>query len=407
MRFKDLAVVLALPVAFVACSKGGSGGSGGLGGGSIVTPGSSISSQFIDSPVKGLTVNKASGNVVTAANGVFSCNAGEELTFFLKDLEIGSITCGHKIYISDVTPASGGSTVGMAQLIQSLSTNSGSELDLSTFNGSAIAVTGLDLTAVDSELDGLALAGEGLAKISVAAATAHVVANIPVQSNPEIFDTLAAEGPQILTLNGSTKNDSDCWDKVSGEIEFVELTDKAGAFKMNITKYIGHDAAVDPAGVLICDGEDHGTVGSEYECSDPEISRIMSGTSINLSNFSNFAYSRTAGDGIACINAARDYYFMLDNSSYDCMLESDANQFVDLLTSFADDLSYGFTFAASVSSTKFSVSFVESNVEVAPVDSSFVEEDGTSLNPHKINIAKKSYTCSYSYSQEMDAGSSK
>jgi hypothetical protein len=132
----------------------------------------------------------------------------------------------------------------------------------------------------------------------------------------------------------------------------------------------------------------------------------MSGTSINLSNFEKFSFSKTAGDGIACINAARDYYFMLDNSSYDCTLESEADQFVDLLTSFSDDLSYGYTFAASVSSSKFSVSFVESNVEVAPVDSSFVEQDGTLGDPHQINIAKKSYTCSYSYSQEMDAGSS-
>ena len=400
MRFKSLPVLLVLPVAFVACSGGGSGSSSS-GGGSVVTPGSSISSQFIDSPVKGLTVEKASGNGLTGNNGIFTCSAGEEIKFKLKDLEIGSASCGEKIYISDVTPFGvGGDTGALAQLIQSLSINSGSQLDLTTFNSSAIVVSGLNLGDIDNELDGLNLADSGLAKITRAAADSHVLANLPTPSNQSALEALALEGANLITLNGASANGEDCWDKVSGIIEVAAIAGKDGAYRMNISKYIGHDSTVTATADLDCD--EYGNPGAEYECNDPEISKVITGNSLNLSKFTKIDYSKDVGNRIGCISSDKEDFYMVDQTDFDCS-SYNGYENVNLLTAFSDTLSYGYTFGVMISTSKLSISFKEQNVEVAPVESSF-QENGT--GPHGVNIAKKTYSCNYSYSTELDAGSS-
>jgi hypothetical protein len=108
----------------MACNGGGGGSSGG---GSPVATSSSITAQFIDSPVKGLNVERSiSGNAVTGAEGKFTCQAGETVTFKLRDFEIGSSRCGKAIYLDEVAPPT---TVDrIAAVLQSLSTCFGPQL---------------------------------------------------------------------------------------------------------------------------------------------------------------------------------------------------------------------------------------------------------------------------------------
>ena len=92
MNLRNLILDLILLSVLTACNGGGGGGGGGsVPGGGGVGSVSTISAQFIDSPVKGLDVEgEKSGKKKTGEKGRFSCESGESITFYLRDLKIGS-----------------------------------------------------------------------------------------------------------------------------------------------------------------------------------------------------------------------------------------------------------------------------------------------------------------------------
>ncbi len=179
---------LSVLLVVVSCNSGGGGGSSSIGGSTT------ISSQFIDSPVKGLDVEaEKSGKMKTGNQGRFNCESGESITFYLRDLKIGSTTCGEsKIYLDDVVP-SNNTADKFAAILQSLSKTGSSDLDLSHIPDEhkiSDKVDFSDETSILSSID--TIKGdfpevEFVPKvISLAAAREHVNQNLPELSAPNI-----------------------------------------------------------------------------------------------------------------------------------------------------------------------------------------------------------------------------
>ena len=125
--FKKSAVIAA-SILLASCSKAPSGAAG-----SNNSVGSMIEAQFIDEPVKGLTVEATSGNGVTKAQGKFDCRVGETVSFKIAGLALGEAVCGEKIFVDDlVSSQSGHSAEKVAAIIQSFAVSSSGELDLTT-----------------------------------------------------------------------------------------------------------------------------------------------------------------------------------------------------------------------------------------------------------------------------------
>jgi hypothetical protein len=124
---------LSVTILLTACSGSSGGGSGPA----------SIGSQFIDDPVKGILVQKASGDAVTAAEGRFSCVSGETLTFLVAGLKLGSSACDSKIFVDQIG-ANWQKAAFILQFISASEPGSG-ELDVSRFSSST-ELAGLDLT---------------------------------------------------------------------------------------------------------------------------------------------------------------------------------------------------------------------------------------------------------------------
>lgn len=288
MQMKNLAVLVALPLALVAC--GGGGGSSSGGG---IVAGSTIQSQFIDAPVKGLKYTIGTTTGFTGDNGIFSCKDGEEVTFSVKNKVIGSATCGAKIYISDMilpNDSSVGSTNIAASLIQSLSKLTGGILDLTTFNSSTLDLTLVDLTnsiqadsTIASALSGNTL---GLNHVDVADAEDHVAAYLPDLANDPVMAELASStsGGVWVTLNKTAGDAEQCWDKISAKISVSETLQTTGKknYRFNVIKALGHDVE---GNVTDFDTECD-TQGEHATCyPSPVQPRYMTGRSMSFSSY--------------------------------------------------------------------------------------------------------------------------
>ena len=86
---KILLTLLFTTLLFLGC--GGGGGSSSEGGGGTPPP-SQTTGQFIDDKVQGLTYTCSSGTAgVTNANGDYTCNAGDDVTFKVGVMTIGTL----------------------------------------------------------------------------------------------------------------------------------------------------------------------------------------------------------------------------------------------------------------------------------------------------------------------------
>ena len=172
-----------LSTLLTACGGGSSSSSSGS---------SSISAQFIDSPVKGLNVEKASGNTISADQGRFNCEPGETVKFKIRDFIIGQGPCGAKIFLDDVVPAASANRI--AAVIQSLSTTAASSglIDLSAIPSTQV-LSGLDLTSdsnLDATLTTLKNSIPATFVINVSPANARIHANAQLAANAPTGDFL-------------------------------------------------------------------------------------------------------------------------------------------------------------------------------------------------------------------------
>lgn len=299
MKFLNYAFLPTLMLA-VAC---GGGGSSSGGGGGVNGSFSTISAQFIDAPVKGLNVEKNSGNTVTGDNGVFSCLEGESITFKLRNLTIGIGACGEKIFLDDVVT----NTVQankVAAVLLSLSSVDPSlgliDLSLVPTNEDVDAEIDLSLAegALLTDINDLktAIGGGGFQATvaSLAAARAHV--NQQLEDNAPTGDLATAledlsNGAGIdlrATLtSGSVEN---CWRYIDATMDVVEDVSLAGVYRNTFNN--SSIIAYDDTAYASCDAQ----AETDEECergSDiiEDLSRVITSTKLAFGSSSSYAFS--------------------------------------------------------------------------------------------------------------------
>lgn len=388
MRLKDLSVLLALPVLFVSCS--GGGGSGSVSGSAISTPGATIQSQFVDSPVKGLKYTIGLDSGYTGDNGYFSCKNGETVTFSVKDKVIGSATCGEKIYISDMilpNDLSVGDIDYAASLIQSLSKTINGMLDLSDFNSSNISLSSIDLrtendtnSTIQAALTGNAI---GLDPVLVASASIHVLSNLPNLADDSVMADLAqaTTAGVWVTLNKTAGDETYCWDKISAKIQLQEETPNTGVknYRFKVLSALGHDleANVSDPGAE-CDSP-----GEFAECyPSPVQPRYMTGRKMSFTTYSSGIESIDRASYQVC--GSTDNYFITDIGEIcDNGLEP-----LSLDKDYINNWNEGYNIGLTVTDTGYSLSYYENGTGVVPNPSSV---SGTT-----ISLMRISGSCSYS-----------
>lgn len=213
---RSLALLVAAPFFVVSCSKSGS--SSGVGSNNSVGGfGSTITSQFIDAPVKGLKFKNEAGEISqTGEEGKFSCKRGELIQFTLGGLDLGYASCGQKIYVHDLaSEINGYGWEKAAAVIQSFSVTNAGVLDLSVVNQETLDLSGLAYTgSFDAELinthsanaSSLPTSGTAPVSTSVAASEANnaLVADLQLPSQLElVLSGLASLGEKKITLQGT------------------------------------------------------------------------------------------------------------------------------------------------------------------------------------------------------------
>lgn len=232
---------------------------------------SSIQAQFIDSPVKGLNVVRTlSGAGVTGLQGRFDCESGEEVTFSLRNLVMGSAKCGEKIYLDDI--AAGERRDNIAAVLQNLSTTAANSglIDLSHVPAAQnlnIDLTIADDSAITAAITNLrtevaAASGASLTPaVDVATAASHANSNLPSPDEvmKAIYEEYKANPPRVLfTDDGST--DEACWKYYTAEVEVQKVGSGYFAGIKEGTQIASNDVPVDSCadGALLssCENED-------------------------------------------------------------------------------------------------------------------------------------------------------
>jgi hypothetical protein len=136
-RIKNyLKFTIYLPFLVLSMIISGCGGSGG-GSGTKEATAETVSGQFVDAPVSGLTYScSTASSGVTNNNGEYSCNVGDTVTFSINGFVIGSASAAAVVTPYDI---SGDDTqaINIAQLLQTL------DSDGDPTNGISIAQSGV------------------------------------------------------------------------------------------------------------------------------------------------------------------------------------------------------------------------------------------------------------------------
>lgn len=195
----------------------------GCGGGSSATntADTSVTGVFIDAKVKGLDYTCSSGaQGTTDVNGEYTCNIGDNVTFFIGSVKIGTIAAQteiitpYSLFPNDFTAA-----VNLARLLQSLDTDGDETNDLIDLDVTFAALLPLDTDFTDPSFErdveqamGITLPGVEDARqimneaIVAAGGTAPVGTHAPVANagNDQSIKTGAT-----VTLDGSLSADAD------------------------------------------------------------------------------------------------------------------------------------------------------------------------------------------------------
>lgn len=386
MSLKKLAV-LALPLVIVSC---GSDNGGGSSSNPTTTPGASISSQFIDAPVKGMNVEgSVTGKKMTADNGAFSCANGEELTFSLANVEIGKTNCNSWIHLFDLAPSSGITLNKAASLIQSLSTGS-DVLDLSSFNAKPEAATLTALTTVDSSYVSL-LNIPGLVHVDETEAMSRATSNLKDLSSDSIFSELASATttPQEVFLKGaSSNNQDDCFETVRVKLK-VEEADMSGgkkAYQFKVTEYKAYDGETAPTE---CDEDEN------YDCSIDPFSKYITGRTIIGSKYDKMGFKYDQGDTIACYSVQKEEYYVSEDTVEGVCDSQDKAIKASKAQEFEFD--FGMNFNIEITDTNIKIGYFEKNSNFSPVFSNENDPDNTTVYLQQTPDA----SCSYSGSIDI------
>ncbi len=316
---KSTTAFLTLLCMSAACSKGGAGGSGI--GASSSSFGKSISSQFIDAPVKGLSLETEGGETKkTGDNGVFTCKSGEMVTFKLKDFELGSAACGDKIFVHDLTSDESGFTwEKAAAIIQNIAPTNGGVLDLSLVDEDALSFNDIgNYSDVDDAAlilfrtanTGVYLSGATQPAVKTVS-DAATEADSSLASSAELSASFTEALEELATFSESdtislestliSGDTNYCWGQLRAEAKIVKSTvSGATIYKAQITEA----ASFDDESVLDEDGICQDETGNDCEqAASDELpgDKIITSESFNM--ISNYTFTEDFGEGDTTVKA--------------------------------------------------------------------------------------------------------
>jgi len=180
-NLKPLSFAIILGLTACGSSGGGGSGSGSGGGGGSNTTGSA-SGIFVDAEVAGLGYTTDSGvSGSTDANGAYSYNPGDTISFSVGGVNLGSVAGAPKCTPFDF----GAASINIAQFIQSL------DADGDPSNG-------IDINAAATALAGTTITSD-----------AFLADNATFAANPEITAALTTTGDTLIDVATATQNLND------------------------------------------------------------------------------------------------------------------------------------------------------------------------------------------------------
>ena len=187
MANKHYLTSLIVALTLTACSGGGGGGGGGASsGGSNNGGGQAASGNFVDSPVNGLEYSVNGGaRQLTRADGGFDYSAGDSVTFYVGNIEMGTITPDPaQKYATPSTLAAGNenAATNIARLLQTLDADGNPDngiqiTDVVRAKAKSVQVSATELAAAnldESPVGAFASENGGQALVSAEGARAHL-----------------------------------------------------------------------------------------------------------------------------------------------------------------------------------------------------------------------------------------
>lgn len=199
-RHSDFIKVISLSASLLLAACGGGSDSNAPGPGADantsgpVTP-NSVTGVFVDDPVAGLRYQCSSGaSGITNTAGEFTCMSGDTVTFFLGNLELGSVQAEQTITPYSLFPDDPDAAINLARLLQSVDSDGDSSNGVIELNSTLVALIPPATDFADSDFT---------RSLEDALAIRLVSA---IQAESQLNSTIASVGAQVpgrsLTHNG-------------------------------------------------------------------------------------------------------------------------------------------------------------------------------------------------------------
>ena len=180
---------------------------------------SSVTGYFVDDPVAGLTYECSSGTSgVTGTSGEYTCEQGDNVSFSIGDVPIGTVTAQAGIVTPySFFPNNQEAALNLARLLQSLDSDPSDNIITFDSNLLALLDAGIDFTSptfvVDVENDlSIVLVSVQDAQTQLNETIVSAGGDIPDGANIPIADAGATQNVHnndVVTLDGSASSDAD------------------------------------------------------------------------------------------------------------------------------------------------------------------------------------------------------
>ena len=240
--------ILMMSILLTSCLGGSSGSK---------TTGNNVSgnAQFIDAPVKGLTLLNLDTNSlhVTNEEGKFTCSPGQTISFKIGGLELGRAACNEKIFITDFGD---GRWQKAAKILQSISQTDPSDglIDVTSFSGNLASI---DLDNDNESSINSVLGSDAQRTVTIAEAESHAISNLLSRSNySSEFESLFTGNTKSYVVTAErTSGGSECQKYYNIKISFNKKSASSIYYTASLDSIVGYSSNLPLA------GEDCNTIG--------------------------------------------------------------------------------------------------------------------------------------------------
>jgi len=230
----------------------------GCGGGSNASEQTKMTGQFLDSAVQGLGYRCSSdGNGTTGANGDFTCNTGDTVTFNINGFEIGSVRAGAFITPKTLYPNDAAKATDVAQLLQTLDSdgNPNNGITIDSHSQSYQALSGAEVALGQADFDTAMASYIGIALVDETTADAHMALTV---RNVENGAGTVNENSVVVVMNGVSESVCRTQDpytqRYEGYTDFADFLNAGGSVGLNY--YSGPKRCNEYASAAFCQEQD-------------------------------------------------------------------------------------------------------------------------------------------------------